>query len=250
MRQKAIGDPPVAFCFLFIRDSVTMLRAIIFDCDGVIADTEPMHLAAFQRVLEEEGILLTSDQYYRDYLALDDRNCFTRVHNDRRIPLGSEKLADLITRKAEYIEPMMRSHLLVFPGVVEFMRRVSERYSMAVASGALRHEVEMVLQHAGVRELFQVVVAAEDVVNGKPHPEPFLKACSLLNASREEAIGSHECLVIEDSIPGIRAAHNAGMRCLAVTNSYPRERLDNADLVVEGLAEVSIEDLEDLFQGK
>ena len=66
MRQKAIGDPPVAFCFLFIRDSVTMLRAIIFDCDGVIADTEPMHLAAFQRVLEEEGILLTSEQYYRD----------------------------------------------------------------------------------------------------------------------------------------------------------------------------------------
>jgi beta-phosphoglucomutase len=227
-----------------------MLRAIIFDCDGVIADTEPLHFGAFQRVLDEEGILLTREQYYRDYLALDDRNCFSQVHRDRQVALDQEKLSDLITRKAEYIEPMMRSHLLVFPGVVQFMRQAFERYPLAVASGALRHEVEMVLQHAGVTELFQVIVAAEDVANGKPHPEPFLKACALLNASREEAIVAHECLVIEDSIPGIRAAHNAGMRCLAVTNSYPRERLDNADLVVEGLDEVSMDDLEDLFRGK
>ena len=224
-----------------------MLRAIIFDCDGVIADTEPLHFGAFQRVLEEEGILLTREQYYRDYLALDDRNCFSQVHKDRGRPLGPEQLSELITRKAGYIEPMMRSHLLIFPGVVQFMRQAFERYPMAVASGALRHEVDMVLQHAGVRELFRVVVAAEDVVNGKPHPEPFLKACSLLNATREEMIAAHECLVIEDSIPGVRAAHNAGMRCLAVTNSYPRERLDNADLVVGGLGEVSLAELEGLF---
>ena len=224
-----------------------MLRAIIFDCDGVIADTEPLHFAAFQRVLEEEGLQLTREQYYRDYLALDDRNCFSQVHSDRQVALGPEKLSDLIARKASYIEPMMRSHLLIFPGVVEFMRQASERFPMAVASGALRHEVELVLQHAGVRELFEVIVAAEDVVNGKPDPEPFLKACSLLNATGGQTIGPHECLVIEDSIPGVRAAHSAGMRCLAVTNSYSRERLDNADRVVGGLDEVSPSDLEDLF---
>ena len=224
-----------------------MLRAIIFDCDGVIADTEPLHFAAFQRVLEEEGLQLTREQYYRDYLALDDRNCFSQVHSDREVALGPEKLFDLIARKASYIEPMMRSHLLIFPGVVEFMRQASERFPMAVASGALRHEVELVLQHAGVRELFEVIVAAEDVVNGKPDPEPFLKACSLLNATGGQTIGPHECLVIEDSIPGVRAAHSAGMRCLAVTNSYSRERLDNADRVVGGLDEVSPSDLEDLF---
>jgi len=226
-----------------------MLRAIIFDCDGVIADTEPLHFGAFQRVLDEEGILLTREQYYRDYLALDDKNCFSQVHKDRGRPLDPAQLSDLITRKAGYIEPMMRSHLLIFPGVVQFMRQAFERYPMAVASGALRHEVDLVLQHAGVRDLFRVVVAAEDVVNGKPHPEPFLKACSLLSATRDEVIAAHECLVIEDSIPGVRAAQNAGMRCLAVTNSYPRERLDNADLVVGGLAEVSLADLEGLFQG-
>ena len=226
-----------------------MLRAIIFDCDGVIADTEPLHFGAFQRVLDEEGILLTREQYYRDYLALDDKNCFSQVHKDRGRPLGPEQLSDLIARKAGYIEPMMRSHLLIFPGVVQFMRQAFERYPMAVASGALRHEVDLVLEHAGVRDLFRVVVAAEDVVNGKPHPEPFLKACSLLSSTRDEVIAAHECLVIEDSIPGVRAAHNAGMRCLAVTNSYPRERLDNADLVVGGLAEVSLADLEGLFQG-
>jgi len=223
------------------------MRAIIFDCDGVIADTEPLHFAAFQRVLEEEGIQLTREQYYRDYLALDDRNCYTQVHGDRRIAMTPEKLSVLIARKASYIEPMMRSHLQIFPGVVEFMRQAADRYPMAVASGALRHEVEMVLGHAGVRELFKVIVAAEDVTNGKPDPEPFLKACSLLNAATEQAIAAHECLVIEDSIPGVRAAHNAGMRCLAVTNSYARERLENADRVVGGLDEISPGDLEDLF---
>ena len=224
-----------------------MLRAIIFDCDGVIADTEPLHFAAFQRVLEEEGLLLTREQYYRDYLALDDRNCFSQVHSDRQVALSAERLLDLIARKASYIEPMMRSHLLIFPGVVEFMRRASERFPMAIASGALRREVELVLDHAGVRELFEVIVAAEDVENGKPDPEPFLKACSLLNATAVQTIGPHECLVIEDSIPGVRAAHSAGMRCLAVTNSYSRERLDNADRVVGGLDEVAPGDLEDLF---
>src|SRR6185295_10651810 len=109
-----------------------MLRAIIFDCDGVIADTEPLHFAAFQRVLEEEGILLTREQYYRDYLALDDRNCFSQVHHDRRVDLGSEKLSDLIKRKAAYIEPMMRNRLLIFPGVVQFMREAFERHALAV----------------------------------------------------------------------------------------------------------------------
>lgn len=141
----------------------------------------------------------------------------------------------------------MRERLQVFPGVVEFIREAWLRYPLAVASGALRHEVELVLQHAGVRSCFQVIVAAEDVVMGKPDPEPFLKACSQLSASQVESFGPSECLVIEDSMPGVRAAHLAGMRCLAVTNSYPEARLVEADRVVHSLSGLAPQELEDLF---
>ena len=224
-----------------------MLRAIIFDCDGVIADTEPLHLAMFQRVLEQEGIELTREEYYGKYLALDDRSCFTTIHRDRGVPISREKLARLIEQKADFLEPVMRDRLHIFPGVVEFIREAWLRYPIAVASGALRHEVELVLHHAGVRTCFQVIVAAEDVVMGKPDPEPFLNACAQLSASQVESFGPHECLVIEDSMPGVRAAHLAGMRCLAVTNSYPEDRLVDADRVVHSLAGLAPQELEDLF---
>jgi beta-phosphoglucomutase len=224
-----------------------MLRAIIFDCDGIIADTEPLHLATFQKVLEQEGIELTRDEYYANYLALDDRSCFTSVHRDRGIPLSREKLAGLIERKAGFLEPVMRDSLQVFPGVVDFIREAWLRYPLAVASGALTHEVELVLQHAGVRNCFQVIVAAEDVVSGKPDPEPFLKASAKLSAMQAEPFSPQECLAIEDSMPGVRAAHIAGMRCLAVTNSYPEARLVEADRIVDSLAGLSFKDLENLF---
>jgi beta-phosphoglucomutase len=224
-----------------------MLRAIIFDCDGIIADTEPLHLATFQKVLEQEGIELTREEYYANYLALDDRACFTSVHRDRGVALSREKLTGLIDRKAEFLEPVMRESLRVFPGVVDFIREAWLRYPLAIASGALTHEVELVLQHAGVRNCFQVIVAAEDVVSGKPDPEPFLRAWTKLSARQAQPFSPKDSLVIEDSMPGVRAAHLAGMLCLAVTNSYPKERLVEADHVVDSLAGLSLKELEDLF---
>jgi beta-phosphoglucomutase len=224
-----------------------MLRAIIFDCDGVIANTEPMHLAAFQKVLAEEGIILTEEEYYQRYLALDDRTCFQAIFSGSGATLTQEKLSELIERKSEYLNPIMRDHLELFPGVEDFIRLVARRFPLAIASGALRHEIELILQHSGLHDLFQVVISAEDVAEGKPHPEPFLKALALINASQVETIQPWQCLVIEDSIHGVEAAHLAGMRCLAVTNSYSKEQLSRADRVVESLAGLSLKDLESLF---
>lgn len=218
-----------------------MLRAIIFDCDGVIANTEPLHLAAFQKVLGEEGIVLTEQDYYSQYLALDDRACFLKVFSRHDAPLTAEKLAELIVRKANYIEPVMRDRLQLFPGVADFIRKAAQRYRLAIASGALRHEVEMVVEHGGVRELFEVIVSAEDVARSKPDPEPFLKARAMLDRARP--LEPAECVVIEDSFHGIEAAHLAGMACLAVTNSYPSERLQAAERVVASLEEVSLEEI-------
>jgi beta-phosphoglucomutase len=224
-----------------------MLRAIIFDCDGVIADTEPLHLAAFQKTLAEENITLTQEIYFRHYLALDDRGAFKKAFSENGQVLTREKLADLITRKASYIEPVMRARLRLFPGVARFIREAAAQYPLAVASGALRQEIEMILEFGGLGDCFQVIVSAEDVERGKPDPESFLKALALINDRTGQTILPGQCLVIEDSIHGIHAAHLAEMICLAVTNSYPKDKLSEADLTVDSLAELSPKQAETLF---
>src|SRR6266851_3231976 len=186
------------------ESSITMLKAIIFDCDGVIADTEPIHMAALARVLAEEGIMLREEDYFAHYLALDDRGCFTTALAGGGRTLTQEQLSAMIRRKAEYVEPAMRSGLKILPGAAELIRLASEVYPLAVASGALRAEIELVLKYGGLRDRFRVIVSAEDVPRGKPHPDPFLKACELLNALTGDHIEAAECLVIEDSIHGIR----------------------------------------------
>jgi HAD superfamily hydrolase (TIGR01509 family) len=225
-----------------------MLKALIFDCDGVIADSEPLHLAALQRALSEEGITLTEETYYREYLALDDRGCFTKAFNDDGKALTAEKLRELIERKAARLEPVMREHLRIFPGVAEFIRTAAACYPMAVASGALRHEINLILEFAGVRDCFAVVVSAEDVTRGKPDPEAFRKAHAALSASQAGGIAAAECLVIEDSLHGVEAGKRAGMAVLAVTNSYSRQRLQAADLVIDSFDELALSDLERLMR--
>jgi HAD superfamily hydrolase (TIGR01509 family) len=225
-----------------------MLRAIIFDCDGVIADTEPLHLAALQKMLAEEDITLTEEDYYRHYLALDDRGAFTKAFSENERPLTRERLAGLIMRKASYVEPVMRTHLRLFPGVAEFIRAAAADYPLAVASGALRHEIEMILKYGGIQDCFHIIVSAEDVERGKPDPESFLKALALINERNGQSISPGECLVIEDSIHGIHAAHHARMKCLAVTNSYPKDKLSEADSIVSSLAGLTLEQAVKLFE--
>jgi len=224
-----------------------MLKAIILDCDGVIADTEPIHLAAFGRVLAQEGITLTEEDYFAHYLALDDRGCFTRVFAEQGSAPTQDQLSELIRRKAGYVERAMQTGLALLPGAAKFIRRAAECYPLAIASGALRAEIEMVVNHGGLRDCFRAIVSAEDVARSKPHPDPFIKALELLNLSITDRIEPRECLVIEDSIHGIRAAHQAAMRCLAVTNSYPKEQLSEAQLVVCSLLGLSLKDVESLF---
>jgi beta-phosphoglucomutase len=224
-----------------------MLKAIIFDCDGVIADTEPIHMAALQRLLSEEGITVTEENYFKHYLALDDRGCFVKAFGTRGISLTQDQLAALISRKSDYVEPVMRESLRLLPGASEFIRRASESYPLAVASGALKREIELILKYGGLTDCFRAIVSAEDVARSKPHPDPFIKACDMLNSLSESSISPSECLVIEDSIHGVRAAREAGMRCLAVTNSYSREKLSEAHRVVESLAEISFDDLRSMF---
>jgi beta-phosphoglucomutase len=227
------------------------LRAIIFDCDGVLMDSEPLHFAAFRNVLAEQGEALTEEQYKERYLALDDRGAFEKFYRDRSRSLDAAQFQILLERKTRVFQDLVSSEgILPFPAVPEFVMAASQRYPLAIASGARRHELEMILEAAGIRTYFELMVSADDVQKGKPDPESFLKAVEGLNASgkRSTAIKPAECAVIEDSREGIASAHAAGMKCIAVATSYPTFELSVADLVVPSLGALRLTQVEDLFR--
>ena len=144
----------------------------------------------------------------------------------------AEYIHQLIARKAARYLQTIRERDLLFPGVRELVQRLAGQFPLALVSGALRQEVEFVLARGGLREAFRVIVTAEDVRQGKPHPEGFLKGLNLL--AQAGTIKPHECMVLEDSVAGVAAAKRAGMFCVAVTNSYPATALQLADVIVCG----------------
>ena len=220
------------------------LTAIIFDFDGVIADTEPLHFAGFRQTLAEIGISLTQSDYYADYLGYDDRGCFIAALTAHQHPTDPAALAQLMQRKAHAYLESVKDHLVIFPGVREFVREAATAYPLAIASGALRHEIEVILEQAGLQKEFLHITSAEDVTRGKPDPQPFLHALNGLNRQRrEQAIAAESCLVIEDSIPGIRGAKTAGMKVLAVANTHTIQNLHEAHAVTQSLSQIRLSEL-------
>jgi len=218
-----------------------VLKAIIFDFDGVLADTEPLHFRIFQQVLQNEGLPLSEHDYYQHYVGFDDRGCFHAVLSEHGRDATPATIHRLVERKAA----VMRDHLtttgVVYPGAVEFVKHAAGRYRRAIVSGALRHEIEMILTTAGMRDDFEHITAAEDVRDGKPAPEGYRHALQALN--RRAPLLASECLVIEDTVFGIQAAHAVGMRCLALSTTYPPDRLGLADAVTPTLTDCDLASL-------
>jgi HAD superfamily hydrolase (TIGR01509 family) len=213
--------------------SFGMLKAIFFDFDGVLADTEPLHLRAFQKVLAEEGLALNERDYYAKYVGLDDKGCFQAVLSDHSPAVTPGIIGRLVERKAKLLFEELTTSLSVYPGIADFVAVTAQHYRLAIVSGALRHEIEFSLEAAGIRKQFEHITAAQDVQSGKPDPEGYLHALAHLN--QHSSVTASECLVIEDTIPGIQAAHAAGMRCLAVSNTFPAGELSLADAVTSTL---------------
>lgn len=208
-----------------------MPRAILFDFNGVIVNDEPQHCEALIATLATYGYALDREAYYRDYLGFDDRECFRFTFE--RMGMGADPalIHEAIERKAVRYEQAIRQSLELVPGSVEFVRAAAAAgYRLAVVSGALRREIDLVLGVAGLRRHFEVIVAAEDVSHCKPDPQGYLAARTALG------IPAPACMVIEDSLPGLQAARGAGVRCAMVATSHPAADLAGADLVWETLA--------------
>ena len=220
------------------------MRAVIFDFDGVIADTEPLHYEGLRRTLAGIGIALTESEYYADYLGYDDRGCVMAALQAHNRPMTGHLIQDLMLKKAEAYLASIQDHLVIFSGVREFVQEAAATCPLAIASGALRHEIELILEQAGIRKAFLHITSAEDVTNGKPDPQPFLHA--LAGLTRRGVPGSlppDSCLVIEDSLPGIRAAKAAGMKVLAVANTHTVQDLHEAHAISQSLSEIRISEL-------
>lgn len=219
-----------------------MIHAILFDFDGVLFDTEPLHFDMFREVLRMEGISLAPDAYYARYVGLTDPACFRAALADYgRSPVSSETVAQLVRRKTELMQAALRAQLPVVPGVRDSVQAVASQYRTAVASGALREEIALCLELAGMTSMFEHVSAAQDVHQGKPDPALYLHALAALN--RRSSLRADECVAVEDTPHGIEAAHRAGMRCIAVATTLPESSLSAADVVVPSLQTTTVESL-------
>jgi len=220
------------------------MRAVIFDFDGIIADTEPLHFEGLRRTLADIGITLTESDYYAHYLGFDDRGCILEALRVNRRPATGPLVQDLMRKKAAAYLASIKDHLVIFPGVREFVGEAAAAYPIAIASGALRAEIELILGQAGIRKAFRHITSAEDVTKAKPDPQPFLHALAGLNRqTNARPIPPDSCLVIEDSLPGIRAAKSAGMKVLAIANTHTVQDLREAHAISHGLQEARLDDV-------
>lgn len=201
----------------------------MFDFDGVLADSEPLHLRAYQQVLSPLGITLSRDEYYRRYLGYDDEGVFTRLAAAHGFELDGGRLQSLIAEKGRVFDAMIESGAVLFPGAGECVARMAAGFPLGIASGALRHEIEAILRGGRLAQHFRFIVASGDTPEGKPSPDPYLRAAAL------HGCAAHECLAIEDSRWGIESARAAGLRCVGITHTYPRDQLSMADAVVDAL---------------
>lgn len=219
-----------------------MIRAVIFDFNGVLVDDEHLHFELFREVLAAEGIDLTERQYHEEYLGLDDRGCLALALTRSGKNADSEFVDALIARKAARYADRAALGLKYFPSAVRCVKEMAGQWPVAICSGALRPEIEFALGQMGVTDLVAAIVSAEDTNRCKPDPEGYFLALDALRSSSEYGLEAAHCLVVEDSLAGIQSAKGAGMWAVGVANTYEPAQLRkaHADAVVTSLEELTI----------
>ena len=226
-----------------------MLQAVIFDFDGVITDSEILHLRSFNQVLAQQDIKITVKDYYKNYLGLTDLDCFKLAADKSRLQLDDQAIKNLVKQKNRIFEELAKTEGQIIEGVRDFLQMLKENnIPMAICSASLLTEIELILEEARLRSFFEVIVSAEQLKKGKPNPEGFLLTLQKLNHNEksQNPILANQGVVIEDSHWGLEAAKAAGMHTIAVTNSYDADQLSLGQKIVTQLSELTMSDLKEL----
>jgi HAD superfamily hydrolase (TIGR01509 family) len=197
----------------------------VFDFDGVIANSEPLHFRGYRDVLAEEGVTLTESDYYARYLGFDDVGAFEAIARQHAASWSDAHIRNLVARKAVRLKALERNVSVLFPGAADAIRRASAALPIAIASGARGEEIRRVLDREHLSACFTAIVAAEDTSVSKPGPDPYLHALTLLAPACGGRLRGSECVAIEDSHWGLESARSAGLHTVAVTNTYAADEL-------------------------
>src|SRR6266567_7192958 len=210
--------------------------AVLFDFDGVIVNSEPLHFWAFHEVLRDEHIELSEEEYYRELIGFDDKGAFKHIFEKRGKELDPKTFLRVMTLKSERMMDLIQARKYhALPGVDEFIRALWWHYPLAICSGALREEIEAMLEGVSLRDCFKVIVAAEDVTVGKPDPSGYLLCADQLSQRVKRELKPADCLIVEDAPTVIRSVRGVGFPVLAVATSYPLEKLSDANWAVKTL---------------
>ncbi len=212
--------------------------AVLWDLDGVVVDTSRYHYESWRRVLAEAGRGLSEEEF---------RATFGQRNSDvlpRWLPgISPQEVERLSERKEAIFRGMLPERIPLLPGAERLVTELADAgIPQAVASSTSRANLEAILPR--LRLPITVCVTAEDVAEGKPHPEVFLKAAERLSMHPER------CVVMEDAVAGVEAARRGHMACVAVATTWPREQLSAADLVVDSLEQLSVEGLRELVESR
>ena len=213
-------------------------KAVIWDMDGVIADTAPYHLSAWQEVFGKRGVKYTEKDFRHNFGRRND----TIIKNSLGEQIAQGEIEAIAREKEETFRRIIGQNIKPLPGAVELLQSLKQQgFKMAIASSTPIENIWLVTGSLGIENFFQALVTGHDVTEGKPSPEVFLLAAQRLG------VEAGNCVVIEDAVAGVVAAKRAGMRCLAITNTHPRQSLKQADLIVDTLEAVTANDLEKLL---
>jgi HAD superfamily hydrolase (TIGR01509 family) len=210
------------------------ILGLIFDFDGVLANTEDLHFGAFARIFAGRGWTFDRNEYYETYIGFDDHDLLLNYARNRSLELSTAELASLAEEKRLAFAMELKTRDVLFEGAREAIEALRPHYALAVASGALHEEIVTVLTTGHLIDAFPVIVGADDVARSKPAPDTYLAAAKRLG------IDPANCVGVEDSRWGLASARDAGMRTIAVTTTATADQL-RADLILGGIRDVTPE---------